>query len=318
MTGRAIGWSAAFFVTVAMTWSLRADGDTPKPDSSAPESLATASLPLGYSSCAASACHGNPNANSLTTVPDRSCWQSSLTHFLAVDPHRRAFEVLKNEKSQQITTALRKGSSVHIPDAPKDPRCLACHTHPSLARNSIPESAKAFRTEGVGCEACHGDANSWRAAHTTWTAESRAKGIAATTFRDLNSLTVRAETCAGCHVGAPASNGYPTRDMNHDMIAAGHPALPEDLAALMTRLPKHWLERDRKKADTPERMLDSAWTELMINVRTESLRALSKDRKSRDDKRTPWPELSETKCTCCHHAIPRLQDPECRLSEIVK
>ena len=304
MTGRSIGWSFAVFVVVAMAWSLRADGDTPKPDSSVSESLATASLPLGYSSCAASACHGNPNANSLTAAPDRTCWQSSLTYFLAVDPHRQAFEVLKNEKSQRITAALRKGSSVPIPDAPRDSRCLACHTNPSLAHDSLPFAAKTLRSDGINCEACHGNAGQWKVEHTTWTTLTRERELVSSQFRDLNSLTVRAETCAGCHVGAPAGNGLPARDMNHDMIAAGHPVLPDDLAALMARLPKHWLERDRTKSDQPERKLDEEWKIIAGRTKSSAGVELSKDRKTRNDGRTPWPELSETKCTDCHRKIP--------------
>jgi hypothetical protein len=304
MTGRAIGCFAAVFALIAMAWSLRADGDTPNPTSPMPESSAKVSLPVGMSSCAASACHGNANANSLTAAPDRNCWQSSLTHFLAVDPHRRAFDVLKNEQSHRITAALRKGSNVAIPDAPNDSRCLACHTNPSLAHDSVTDAAKALRSEGIGCEACHGNAHIWRATHTTWTPATRDRGITSTTFHDLNSMTIRAESCAGCHIGAPAGDGYPARDMNHDMIAAGHPALPGDLTALMNRYPKHWFERDRQLADAPERKLDEAWNAIAGQAKSAASRTLSKDRQARNDGRTPWPELAETKCTDCHRTLP--------------
>ena len=123
-------------------------------------------------------------------------------------------------------------------------------------------------------------------------------------FRDLNSLTVRAETCAGCHVGAPAVNGYPVRDMNHDMIAAGHPELTNDLAALMNRLPKHWFERDRAKSDQPERKLKETWKDIVERAKSSAATKLKADRETRTDGRTPWPELSETKCTNCHRKIP--------------
>jgi hypothetical protein len=280
----------------------RANGHTTGSMLPAGESGGPAWQPLGMASCAASACHGNPNAPSLTAAPDRNCWQSSLTHFLAVDPHRKAFHVLHNEQSKQITAALRKRSSVSIPDAPNDPRCLACHTNPSLA---LPDAEKTLRSEGVGCEACHGNAASWRGVHTSWTAASRKNGIAVTTFRDLNSFKVRADTCAGCHVGTPAGNaGFPAGDMNHDMIAAGHPALPDDLTALMNRLPRHWHERDRAKADQPERKPDEGLTAIFGRAKEDALKALSQDRKTRTDGRTPWPELSETKCVDCHRKIP--------------
>lgn len=288
-------------VVFAAAMVLRADADSPSTSSPQKEQSTVSPLPLGMASCAASACHGNPNAQSLTAAPDRNCWQSSLTHFLAVDPHRNAFHVLHNDQSKQITAALRKGSTVTIPDAPNDPRCLACHTNPSLA---LPEAEKTLRSDGVGCEACHGHAGTWRGAHTSWTAASREKGIAVTTFRDLNSLSVRAETCAGCHVGSPAGNGYPARDMNHDMIAAGHPELRNDLSALMSRLPRHWYERDRAKSEQPERKPNDGWTAIFGHAKGEAVKSLSQDRKTRTDGRTPWPELSETKCVDCHRKIP--------------
>ena len=75
---------------------------------------------LGMQSCAASACHGNAIAPSLTAAPDKNCWQSSLTHFFAVDPHRKAYDVLESEQSKRISDALRKYSSAEIPKAPND------------------------------------------------------------------------------------------------------------------------------------------------------------------------------------------------------
>src|SRR5437870_3137050 len=61
----------------------------------------------------------------------------------------------------------------------------------------------------------------------------------------LSDPKVRAETCAGCHVGAPAGLGAPLRDMNHDLIAAGHPRLNFDYATYLRALPPHWAEKDR-------------------------------------------------------------------------
>ena len=58
----------------------------------------------------------------------------------------------------------------------------------------------------------------------------------------MTTIADRATICSGCHVGAPADLGrsFAVRDMNHDMIAAGHPRLNFDFGEFMRRLPRHW------------------------------------------------------------------------------
>jgi hypothetical protein len=257
--------------------------------------------PVGISTCASAACHGRSNAPSLTSAPAEGCWQSSLTHYLAVDPHRQAFDVLKNEKSARITAGLRKKSSVPIPDAWNDARCLACHTNPSLAPETVPESWKSLRGEGVSCEACHGDATNWKGPHTAWDQATRPRGMVATGFVDLNVPRVRAETCVGCHYGAPAKDGVPVRDMNHDMIAAGHPELKFDYETLLARLPKHWFERERHATALPPDGRSPA------SVYPRAVEQLKSDRQKRNtagDPRTPYPELSDQwACVKCHREL---------------
>ncbi|MFO0934997.1 MAG: multiheme c-type cytochrome [Gemmataceae bacterium] len=278
---------------------------TPGLEQSAPAASAMPVTSRGMQSCAAAACHGNPNPLSLTDAPGRDCWQSSHTHFSLVDPHRKSFDVLKSELSQRITKALRKSSPVPIPDAFEDARCLACHTNPSLAYDTISAESKNLRKEGVTCEACHGPAGDWLANHTTWTPANRAREIQSVHFRDLNQLETRAKNCAGCHVGSPANGDGPVRDMNHDMIAAGHPALDKKIEDLVARLPRHWQEKDRSQAGTPARPTKGMEREYeAFKTFTKALDTLSNDRKQRNDPaRTPQPELSEQSCILCHHSL---------------
>jgi hypothetical protein len=230
-------------------------------------------------------CHGQADAKALTGPTDADTWRSSLTHVLAVDPHAKAYAVLSNDLSKRITAHLRKHSPVAIPDAVNDGRCLACHVGPAKEFHSHKEF-------GISCEVCHGPASEWRTSHATWTAATRAAGIAATGFVDLNRADVRLKTCAGCHIGSP--DGLP-RDMNHDMIAAGHPALPQSLDGLLARYPKHWHDRERSPAVAVDR---AAIEDLFRN-------ALSADRqnRARNDARSPWPELAEQSCRSCHHSL---------------
>jgi hypothetical protein len=113
---------------------------------------------------------------------------------------------------------------------------------------------------------------------------------------ELNDLGSRASACAGCHVGSPG------RDMNHDMIAAGHPKLNFEFASHLARLPRHWYERDRMTGEKrgPEFLLQ-AWAVGPFRA-GESVRALSIDRQSREQGRI-WPELAEWNCYACHHEL---------------
>ena len=64
---------------------------------------------------------------------------------------------------------------------------------------------------------------------------------------DLSDPAQAATRCAGCHVGAPAAGGLAARDMNHNMIAAGHPRLYFEYAAFLANLPRHWKEKSNAK-----------------------------------------------------------------------
>jgi len=109
----------------------------------------------------------------------------------------------------------------------------------------------------VSCEACHGNAGQWLQPHTSWKGD-RTESYKQTGLKPLYDLGERALACAGCHMGAPADGDHPVRDMNHDMIAAGHPRLNFDFAEYQRRLPKHWQEKDRTKSDLPPRELNEA------------------------------------------------------------
>src|SRR5262249_12680736 len=110
---------------------------------------------------------------------------------------------------------------------------------------------------------------------------------------ELNDLGSRAKTCAGCHVGG-------TGDMNHDMIAAGHPRLNFEFASHLARMPKHWFERDRATGEVrgPEDLLQ-AWVGGAFGA-GEARCSLSQVRQGR---KHPWPELAEWNCYACHHDL---------------
>jgi hypothetical protein len=267
---------------------------------------------LANASCSATACHGGPATASFANAPDADAWKSAASQWLARDPHAHTAEVLSGAAASRIMGRLR----AHQPDrwaaqALEEPRCLACHTNPALASVSDPAPLRQdhLRAEGVGCEACHGNASGWVYRHTTWTARDRAKGYETHGMTKLYDIGERALVCAGCHVGAPPDpdRGYPLRDVNHDMIAAGHPRLNFDFADAQWRLPPHWSEKDRTQDACPPcgpEVEMKGWLIGRVASAEAACRLLADraGRRTRKEK-TPWPELAEFNCFACHHEV---------------
>jgi hypothetical protein len=269
--------------------------------------------PVGSAGCAAAACHGGSPAASLTAPPGPTCWQTSATHWLAADPHTRAYAALQTPLAKDIVRLMagtdEQGNPRPHEPAERDDRCLACHTNPYLVSANAKEVGGrmvGLRSEGVGCEACHGNASKWYEPHTgtDWNPGTRAAKYHNHGMAPLYDVGERALVCAGCHVGAPAeaARGYPVRDMNHDMIAAGHPRLNFDFADYQRRLPPHWQEKDRLAASPAPRgpaFEVKCW--LVGRVATaEAACRLTEDRAKRLD---PWPEFAESNCFACHHEL---------------
>ena len=267
------------------------------------------SLAIGTAGCLASACHGASADKSLPqslsgriVTDEKTQWESAGSCWAAADPHGGAHSLLTEHPHRPVhpDKTAAKIMARYNPGvaATDDARCLACHTNPALVtpeHMSDPRS-RALHAEGVSCEACHGNAggrDGWIGPHTA----RDYKGM-----RSLTDVGDRAMTCLGCHVGAPAGDGYPVRDMNHDMIAAGHPRLNFDFAEFHRRLPPHWHEKNAGP-DFEAR--------LWITGRVAHAEAAAKllhsraERAKVNDARTPWPEFAEFSCGSCHHEIPK-------------
>lgn len=258
---------------------------------------------LGNSGCAAQGCHGaaNSQTGSLSQwgsdTADLSRWRNSSVIFNGHDPHRKAYESLRNELSTQIQARLGSKNPAF-----EDARCLACHSNPTAASETT-AAAKTIHSDGVSCESCHGNASGWIGIHTSDHKRALDAGL-----RPLNNVGVRAETCMGCHVGAPANaaSGDQLRDMNHDLVAAGHPRLNFDFATYLERLPAHWTEKNRdakpitlkSRADAPFYWLVGRYAANEAAYRLLADRAAGTDRAAR-----PWPELAEHDCFSCHREL---------------
>lgn len=236
----------------------------------------------GTPSCSNRGCHGDFERDKAEP------FKHAYTTWLAHDPHTNAYRSLESKLGQEI------GAKLGI-DPTRDERCLACHMTPQAARGKD-EVALAERGFGVGCESCHGGARDWLVPHREkgWkdkpAGEKEKLGLTA-----LGTHAQRAEVCAGCHVGAPEdkARGLPLRDMNHDMIAAGHPRLMFEYGSYLANLPRHWQEKPAMKEP------DRAWLVGQFASAKAAL-ALLADRAGRA---APWPELAEHDCYACHHGL---------------
>jgi hypothetical protein len=258
----------------------------------------------GSGGCAARACHGSP-----TLTPGKE-WNSAFTVWTTSDPHAQAYAVLFTPESRRMAAALGLG------DAVKADRCLACHAMPvsGAHANQAAVDPSSLLTDGVGCEACHGPAENYLTAHTMrgWNELGDARFGPKFAMRNTAEPAIRAQVCAGCHVGQPDADGRPWRDVNHDLIAAGHPRLNFEFTAYMANLPPHW----NVKKD-PQRFEEArSWILGQFAVSDAALRLLesrAQNATAADTKTNAmtsaaivppaWPEFAEYNCFACHHGL---------------
>ncbi len=234
---------------------------------------------VGVGSCTASGCHGNAKPNEILG--------SEYNIWISADPHAQAHSTLYSDESLKMVQKL--DGDQFDPSVPpyEDKRCLTCHS--TTFAPAVNEAGQVV-TDGVGCEACHGSAAGWLAEHYLpgFDAANRER----LGMWDTKNLYSRGQICASCHVGSPG------REVNHDLIAAGHPRLRFELGAYLQALPKHWDERkDRARFDGNYEFL--AW----VLGQTAASRAAVKQLEYRAAQGPIWPELSEWSCGACHHDL---------------
>lgn len=251
-------------------------------------------LAVGVGSCSAQPCHGSvrPDAAKLNLWDIRG---DEVTVWIERDPHAQAFRVLSNELSRQMAERLKLG----VP-ATEAQRCLRCHSPFDVAPA---RDGKTVLADGVSCEACHGAAQDWLAPHTVagWRQRS-AEDKKSLGLRETRNLHARAEACAACHVGTGPKDGEPGDDVNHDLIAAGHPALKFELTAYLAKMPKHWEERLPGTSNPPGPDFEArAWAVGQVTSAAAALKLLAY--RADEGRKKPWPEFAEYDCYSCHHQL---------------
>lgn len=285
--------------------------------------IATASEPLlqqhnivGTMSCTAAACHGGSGpgywsgsakgaefVHWLGTSPTYSGGRRDYDPRARLvrpdgDPHALAAQRMLEPRFQEVLRRASARADGSI-DAEMLTQCAKCHDphrtphtppHESLTQNAI-------SAIGISCETCHGNAQLWLALHYQ-TGVTRSE-LSRMGMIDTKDLQVRAKLCASCHVGSKEN------DMNHDMIAAGHPPLRFEQASYEALLgKKHW-------NDAPARLADGnyevkLWATGRIAATKAALELLEgRSQRAGVSDGGPWPELAESNCLSCHQPLRR-------------
>jgi hypothetical protein len=238
----------------------------------------------GAPRCAAASCHGGPHPGIASPTALRG---NEYLLWLERDPHAQSWRTICSDASVAMMRRLKIMSGNEIVDRDGFNNCLACHnTRRSEPRDLVTTIAA---TEGVACEKCHGPSERWLGSHV----RGRGSDGDMTGFIANDELLTRARMCVTCHVGDR------DRDMNHDIIAAGHPALWFEMTSYHNRYPKHW--RDGEAGDA-ERFQAQLWLAGQI-ASADAWLSLLEARAERQHTVSTWPELAAYDCQACHHPL---------------
>jgi len=231
-------------------------------------------------SCSASACHGGGSAG--TRGSEHTTWAPQATPHASGDPHSRAYRVLFNADSVRMAKAIGGGP------AHENTLCLKCHAPAGLTN-------PAARSEGVGCSACHGSSEKWLDSHylPEWKAKS-SREKSSEGFVPTKNLTVRISNCVACHVGGS------DREVNHDLIAAGHPRLAFEYTRFhfATNYRRHWDEA------TPQPEFElRAWLIGQAATARAAVYVLHGRAVKAKTASAPWPEFAGLSCFACHQSV---------------
>lgn len=243
----------------------------------------------GVASCAAASCHGGPKAGNYSVS------SFAYTIWAADDKHARAHEVLFNDRSTRMAALLKLKQPAYL-----DQKCITCHT---VQQAHTPTLKQTVLADGVGCESCHGSAGDWRDIHylPQWQTYSKAERQERFGYQNLSDPLSRVSKCVECHVGSEG------REVDHDMIAAGHPRLMFEFAAYQRLQPIHW--NTRGKAEQQPDFSKRSWAV----GQAVSLAAATRQLARRVEQPVRWPEFAEFNCYACHHDLKGgswRQDPE--------
>ena len=248
--------------------------------------------------CMTTACHGS-------NVPDTKIWQRAGKIWLDQDPHARAYTSLLTEASESIVSRLADKELKWSSQAYRDvlnARCVSCH-----ASENAPQTDRDL---GADCQVCHGSADVWGSEHYS----SEWKALGKSRFENgkmlnVESMASRARVCSSCHIGELNRTSGPNigkdREVDHRLMAAGHPPMHFDFESYMRRYPVHW-DTTEETTGLGSSVGVERWRTGKITAAITKLNLLAARAErstSSSVKVNDWPELTEYNCTSCHHAL---------------
>ncbi len=256
---------------------------------------------VGAAGCAAANCHGGNGIHG-PVGSEHSVW-------IQKDPHANAYDILLNEDSKNIIKLL-KGSDTYRNmlgnrEAHQTKLCLDCHSV-APQESQLAHGHKFSLRDGVSCEGCHGPAEKWLDPHKNPAWQSYTKEQKASLgFYDTDTLSSRARKCAECHIGSK------DKEVNHDLMAAGHPRLTFEMSAYYDNLTPHWNHNEDRRdhavnsphqaAEHVQSCFDAKLWAIGQLATAEKTVELLKARAENPHK--PWPEFTEYGCYACHHNL---------------
>jgi hypothetical protein len=186
---------------------------------------------LGVASCASGVCHGKSGvqgthtaANLCSPKKEQDVALREYFVWLQCDRHSAAYNRLSSKPGLDIAGKL----GIANPQSAKI--CLDCHADTATGDKAGP---KFKRTDGVGCEACHGGAQKWLEVHKN-PKTPHSENVRLGMYPSDQPLA-RAQLCLSCHLG--------TRDKfaTHVIMGAGHPRLSFELEAFTANQPRHYV-----------------------------------------------------------------------------
>jgi len=220
---------------------------------------------MGVDTC--ESCHGGRAVQDAHPFDAFSIWAYK-------DKHSRSFSDLVEDDPGKLSRHIAGWMGYPLDQPESWKKCTVCHMV------DVPQERWGERfdpkTEGVGCEACHGPAEDYLVPHKYQTYEQNL----AVGLYDLKDLRTRARMCLDCHTG-----------LDHEIVAAGHPDLNFELFHFSFWQPPHWKYTEANPFNF--------WAIGQAAALQKTVDDLVRD----SNLYQPIPEFQDKSCYNCHHKL---------------
>ena len=278
-------------------------------ETSAQEQAEAGSKPkfIGYTKCAD--CHEKPTQPRIKKGSTEWVQLTEAATWLKNDKHAQAYEQLTHEDVKKWAALIG------IKEPTADPRCVSCHCNEPPGGSHIDDFD---RTQGVGCESCHGAGSDYKDPHEfpSWRTKTAAEKQDKFGMVDVRNPSQRIRQCLSCHLG----NVKQGKILTHQMYAAGPPPLTGfEVETFVSRMPPHWLYLEEKLAKLTDKEQAKTICDLLgyqprdlhgvksvVIGGVETLRLsveLAEAQAKMVTAEGGWPDFAQYDCAMCHHEL---------------